>query len=49
MLMIDLQNVKDVYTILEVNGLMLIRSECNIADALTEVKLKCTLLDTVTN
>lgn len=47
-LTIDLQNMTDPYTLFEVNDVALIRSEHNIADALTKVKTKGILHDTIT-
>lgn len=48
-LKIDLQNAKDVYAPFEVNDVALMRSEYNIANALTMAERKCVLFDTISN
>lgn len=48
-LMIGLKSVNGVYASLEVNDVALERSKFNIADAVTKVKTKCILFDTISN
>lgn len=48
-LMIDIQTVRDAYRSFEVNDVALVRSEFNIADALTKCKSQSIMIDTIRN